>query len=99
MGSAMIDFNGVGVRFCDIKVAAGDVVYTGDVQVGCVQACLLVDGLLYVVVKTFRKDGDDHAIYWGLWRPTAAYAAWVATSVQVCVAWKPAEGDAMLVLR
>ena len=79
------------------KVDAGDLVDQGE-QVGLVQACLLVDGALYAVVETLRKQGA-HTAHWGLWLSTSAHEVWIAASLKLCVAWKPAAGGAVLVLR
>lgn len=77
-------------------VAAGDLVHDGG-QVGLVQTCLLIDGVLYAVVEILRRQGA-HTANWGLWSATSVYAIWVASGLKLCVAWKAAPHAAVLVL-
>ena len=48
---------------CHVEV--GDIVRHCD-SCGIVQACLLIDAVLYAAVEIMEKDGD-HSAPWGLW--------------------------------
>jgi hypothetical protein len=59
---------------------------------------LAITGTLCVAVESLRPVGHQE-LYWGCWSPAGDYEIWMAASLQLCLAWKPAENGCLLVLR
>lgn len=85
------------MRVHGVTMAAGDIVGFGE-SVGRVESCLAIGGILCVAIESLRRVGE-HTLHWGCWVATGEYQVWIAASVQLCLAWKPAEHGCVLVLR
>jgi hypothetical protein len=85
------------MRVHGMNVAVGDLVGFGQ-KVGRVESCLAITGTLCVAVESLRPVGHQE-LHWGCWSPAGDYEIWMAASLQLCLAWKPAENGCLLVLR
>lgn len=85
------------MRVHGMSVAVGDLVGWGE-KVGRVESCLAIDGILCIAVDSLRPapNGTPH---WRYWHSVGDSEMWLAASVQLCLAWKPAERGFVLVLR
>ena len=80
------------------RATVGDFVSHGDSDMGCVVACALEDGQLFVVVDAWDKVRDV-SLHSALWRCGGRRLVWHFEAVIECLAWQEQPADEMLVIR
>jgi hypothetical protein len=90
-------FSAKAMRVHGMSISVGDIVGFGR-QLGRIESCLAVNGTLCVAAESLRPVGE-HTLHWGCWSPGGDYELWIAASLQLCLAWKPADHGTVLVLR